>query len=148
MPTEAFVDTNVLLRALHSTLPGHDQARTLLDRMFDEECELWMSQQVLREYLVQASHPRTFAPPLTIGQIVQQVSQIEMLFRIANDTPDVTSHLLMLLQTHPTRGKQIHDANIVATMRAKAIKTLLTLNADDFRRFEDQITILTPETTQ
>ena len=121
--------------------------RALVDRLIDEDCELWISRQVIREYLVQVTHPHTFTPALTIDQVIQQWAQVEALFRIADETQAVTAHLLALLQTYPTRGKQIHDANIVATMRANAIDTLLTLNAADFRRFEDQITILTPDTT-
>ena len=147
MPAEAFVDTNVLLRALHSTFPEHEPVRALVDRLIDEDCELWISRQVIREYLVQVTHPHTFTPALTIDQVIQQWAQVEALVRIADETQAVTAHLLALLQTYPTRGKQIHDANIVATMRANGIDTLLTLNAADFRRFEDQITILTPDTT-
>jgi predicted nucleic acid-binding protein len=147
MPAEVFVDTNILLRAFHSTFPEHEGVRTLVDQLLNEDCELWISRQVIREYLVQVTHPNTFSPPLTIDQVIRQLAQIEALFRIADDTHDVTAHLLVLLQTVPTRGKQIHDANIVATMRANAIDTLLTPNHDDFRRFEDQITILAPDTT-
>ena len=36
-------------------------------------------------------------------------------------------------------GKQIHDANIVATMRAYGERRLLTFNVADFRRYVDHI---------
>lgn len=39
------------------------------------------------------------------------------------------------------RGKQVHDANIVATMSMHGIETLVTLNVDDFARFTDRIEI-------
>jgi predicted nucleic acid-binding protein len=42
----------------------------------------------------------------------------------------------------PTGGKQIHDANIVATMLAHGIPRLLTHNVGDFRRFSTLIEIL------
>jgi predicted nucleic acid-binding protein len=38
-------------------------------------------------------------------------------------------------------GKQVHDANIVATMRAKNVVRLATLNAPDFERYEDEVSI-------
>lgn len=44
----------------------------------------------------------------------------------------------------PLGGKQVHDANLVATMHAYGIDHLLTLNAADFRRFEPRIALLTP----
>ena len=46
---------------------------------------------------------------------------------------------------YPTLGKQVHDANIVATMLAHGIDMLLTLNVDDFKRFEDKITLISLE---
>ena len=144
---KAFVDTNILLRVMVTQMALHAQTETLVQRMWADQAELWISRQVIREYLVQITHPRTFAPPLNIDQVLHQLTTIESLFRIADDTHDVTAQLLALLQTYPTRGKQIHDANIVATMLANNIDTLLTLNDDDFRRFEDRITILTPGTT-
>ena len=39
-------------------------------------------------------------------------------------------------------GKQVHDANIVATMQAYQIPYLLTANIGDFNRFSTLITLL------
>ena len=50
---------------------------------------------------------------------------------------------------HPGRptlvgGKQVHDANIVATMLARGVTRLLTFNAADFRRFEPLVELIAP----
>ncbi|HET8630202.1 MAG TPA: hypothetical protein VFL91_22495 [Thermomicrobiales bacterium] len=50
--------------------------------------------------------------------------------------------MLALLREHPTGGKQVHDANIVATMLAYGIGTLLTFNHDDMARFEGKIKLV------
>lgn len=50
-------------------------------------------------------------------------------FSIAEDGPPVTEHLATLLHDTVIGGKQVHDANIVATMLAAGIPTLLTANA-------------------
>ena len=42
-------------------------------------------------------------------------------------------------------GKQVHDANIVATMLANGVTPLLTFNAADFRRFGSRIELVTPD---
>ncbi|MEH2170887.1 MAG: hypothetical protein V7K41_30400 [Nostoc sp.] len=39
-------------------------------------------------------------------------------------------------------GKQVHDANIVATMLVYGIPQLLTHNTSDFARFSGLITVL------
>jgi hypothetical protein len=68
---------------------------------------------------------------------------IRTAFKIADETEAVTDQLLTLLRLYPTGGKQIHDANIVATMIVYGITTLLTNNVNDVRRFADRITIIT-----
>ena len=136
---KAFVDTNILLRAMMTRMAFHAEAEALIQKMWADDVELWISRQVIREYLVQATHPNTFAPPLAVEQVIAQMEIIESLFRIADETRDVTAQLLALLKTYPTRGKQVHDANVVATMLAYGIDTLLTINANDMKRFEPKI---------
>jgi predicted nucleic acid-binding protein len=63
-------------------------------------------------------------------------------FRIAEDGPACTEILLSLLQKVPFAGKQIHDANIVATALAYGIPRILTNNTSDFDRFSSLIEIV------
>jgi predicted nucleic acid-binding protein len=39
-------------------------------------------------------------------------------------------------------GKQVHDANVVATMLVHGVDTLVTLNSDDFVRFSGHIQVV------
>lgn len=142
MADKAFVDTNILLRAMIPRMNQHTEAEALIQKMWEDDIELWISRQVIREYLVQATHPRSFDPELTIEQVMSQVEIIVTLFRVADETPEVTRQLLALLKSHPTRGKQVHDANLVATMLVYEIDTLLTLNVDDLKRFENVINLI------
>jgi predicted nucleic acid-binding protein len=142
MAGKAFVDTNILLRAIIRQLDQHIEAEALIRKMWNDEVELWISRQVIREYLVQATHPRSFEPSLTVKQVLDQMEIITTLFRVADETHDVTTLLFSLLKSYPTAGKQVHDANLVATMLANNIDTLLTLNIDDFKRFGDKIKIV------
>lgn len=142
MGAKAFIDTNILLRAMIPEMALHQEAETLIQKLWADDLELWISRQIIREYLVQATHPNTFATPLTVEQVVKQIETIASLFRIADDTEEVTAHLLSLLQEFPTSGKQIHDANVVATMLAYGIDTLATLNTSDMKRFAPRITLI------
>lgn len=54
----------------------------------------------------------------------------------------VTASLVALIREVPIGGRQIHDANIVATMLAYGERRLLTLNARDFRRYGDRIVLV------
>ena len=46
----------------------------------------------------------------------------------------------------PVAGKQIHDANIAATMLAHGERRLLTMNIKDFRRYGERIELVDRET--
>ena len=54
----------------------------------------------------------------------------------------VADILAMLCREVPLGGKQIHDANIVATMPAHGERRLLTFNAADFRRYGTRIELV------
>lgn len=69
---------------------------------------------------------------------------MKQFYQIADETATVRDTLIDLLKTYPTKGKQVHDANLVATMLANGIDTLLTLNIKDFKRFADKITLISP----
>ena len=66
----------------------------------------------------------------------------EQRFRIAEDNAWVTERLLELVSQIPVGGKQIHDANIVATMQVYGLGRLLTNNVGDFRRFAQFIEVV------
>lgn len=139
---KAFLDTNILLRATITQFPLHEQAKALVDEQLDVGVDLWISRQVIREFIAQVTRPQSFMHPMTIDQVEQRVQTMQLLFQIADDTSQVTQQLLALLKAYPTGGKQVHDANIVATMLVFGIPTLLTANVDDVHRFADRITIV------
>lgn len=59
-----------------------------------------------------------------------------------DDGPAVTARLLQTIEQNSVGGKQIHDANIVATMLVHEIPALLTHNTSDFKRFQEIITVM------
>ena len=103
---------------------------------------LWVSRQVIREFLVARSRPQTFAEPSSPKELVERVRFIEAHFRVADEDAAVTTQLLDLLQRYAVGGKQVHDANVVATMRVHGVRRLLTHNVEDFRRFEPEIEVV------
>jgi len=140
----AFVDTNVLLRAILTQMDDHAPSDTLVKRLWREGVTLWISGQVIREFIVQATHPKTLKIPLSMADVIATVDAITPLFQVADETPAVRAELLRLLREFPTGGKQVHDANLVATMLVYGIDTLLTINVDDLKRFGGIVTIVSP----
>lgn len=135
-----FVDTNTLVYANVMESPFHRQALQTLQAAHQAKRPLWISRQVLCEYLVTMTRPQAFAT-VSKDTVLGQVEQFTQRFHVADDTPAVTQQLLGLIRHHALGGKQVHNANIVATMMAYDIPCLVTHNIRAFKRFEEVITI-------
>ena len=136
-----FIDTNILIYANVASAPFHQQAFDALKRVQQSERPLWISRQVLREFMAARTRPQTFAKPSTPQVVIERARYLEEQFQVADDMATVTEQLIKLLGEFKFGGKQVHDANIVATMLAYDIPCLLTYNITDFKRFEKIIRI-------
>ncbi|GAX42345.1 hypothetical protein NIES4075_33460 [Tolypothrix sp. NIES-4075] len=136
-----FLDTNILVYASQTQFPFHQAAMQAIQSFYDAGAELWISRQVLREYLATLTRPQQFTEPMPIEILVQDVRYFQNRFRVAEDNLLVTERLLSLMSEIPSGGRQVHDANIVATMLVYHIPQLLTHNTGDFARFSTLITV-------
>jgi len=136
-----FVDTNVLVYVSRPSAAQHGVAQAALTRLEGEGSALWVSMQVLREYLAAVTRPQLTSPGLPMTTAIADVRRFQAVFDVAEERPGVLDRLLDLLAAHQTSGRQVHDANIVATMLEHGIRRLLTFNVADFRRFARIINI-------
>ncbi|RCJ37667.1 twitching motility protein PilT [Nostoc punctiforme NIES-2108] len=137
-----FLDTNILVYASQIQSPFHQAAMEAIQGFYDAGIELWISRQILREYLATLTRPQQFVNPLPIAIVIQDLRYFYNRFWVAEDSSQVTERLLTLMEEIPSGGKQVHDANIVATMLIYGIPQLLTHNIGDFARFSRLITVL------
>lgn len=138
---ERFVDTNVLLTATATQRAGHVRAVSLLDAGFADR-SLYLSGQVLREYLAVATRPpERNGLGLSAADALGNAAQFVERSNVLPEDESVREALFRLLETVPCLGKQVHDANIAATMVAHGLRRLVTLNPRDFERFRPSIEI-------
>ena len=137
-----FVDTNVLVYATRPLSGHHAVAERALTRLASDGSSLWVSPQVLREYLAAVTRPQATAPALPIATAIADVCRFRAVFQMAEERPAVLDRLLQILATHRATGRQVHDANIVATMLVHGIGTVVTMNLEDFARFERHVTVV------
>jgi predicted nucleic acid-binding protein len=132
-----FLDTNILVYASVDSSPFYDLARTTITAYEQAGTPLWISRQVLREYLATLIRPNVGIP---ITELTATVRRYELRFQVAEESPLVTAQLLALLEQGHSR--QVHDTNIVATMQTIGITRILTNNPDDFAPFSAFITVI------
>ena len=137
-----FIDTNVFVYARFGTAPDHVRARSGLERARQGAEPICISRQILREYLATVTRPQSWGEPLLLGAALLDVVHYGNAFDILEDGPRVTETLVALCREVPAAGKQIHDANIVATMLAAGERRLLTFNSADFRRYAGRVELV------
>ncbi len=137
-----FIDTNILVAARFVTAPAHVDACRCLDRTGNSGEALHISRQIVREYLVAVTRPQSWSVALAIDDAIADASRLISSFTVLEDGPNVMAALATLCREVPVAGKQIHDANIAATMLAHGERRLLTLNVKDFRRYGARIELV------
>ena len=98
----------------------------------------------MREYVAVLTRPQAWEDPVTVAEAMSRVERATRGFATLDDAPQVWAGLRALSKLAVFGGKQVHDANIVATMLAYGVRRLLTFNIRDFRRFEPLIEIIEP----
>ena len=137
-----FIDTNLLVAYMNVDVPEHLNARVILDLALQEAEPLRISRQVMREYLAVVTRPQSWSAPVAMTDALNDVDRLIRAFEILEDGTRVTEALIALCREVPVGGRQIHDANIVATMLAHGEWRLLTFNTADFRRYSDRIVLV------
>jgi predicted nucleic acid-binding protein len=142
-----FIDANVLIRSVVPVAPLHDTAYSVIKRLNNHGYTLWISRQVIRELMVFVTRRQEALDlnPMTAKQVQNLLASFYDQFVIVSDTHAVGNQLIRLLSEVPFGGKQVHDANIVATMLVYNVPTLLTFNIVDFERFTPRIQVLHPQ---
>jgi predicted nucleic acid-binding protein len=143
-PDRVMLDTNILLAATDSARTGHDNAMLVLNDWPAKGTSLHVSVQVLREYLVAATRPvESNGLGMSLRDAIANVRSFRDRSTLLPDSGQVTDRLLRLLEEVACGGKRIHDANIVATMLAHNVSTVLTANLKDFLSFETYVNLVT-----
>lgn len=137
-----FVDTNILVYATDGLSPWYQTANEALQTARDLDVELFISTQILREYLAATTRINRTGSGAPLIDILANINVFRTEFTVVEENLSVFAALLNLLQRFPTAGRQVYDANIVATMQVYGIPHLLTHNTADFTRFAQAIAIL------
>ena len=123
--------------------PFRDQARAALSRLAADEA-LSVSRQILREYMAVMTRQQIWGNALTPTEAAADAATFAARFTVLEDGPAVWDQLIELCRRYSFGGRQVHDANVVATMLAHGERRLLTFNEADFRRFAPLIEVVTP----
>lgn len=129
------VDANVLLYAVDTSAPRHEEARQWLDGALSGAETVILPWPCLLAFLRISTHPGIYPHPLTAEQAVDVVAAWTQRPNVVTSTPS-TRHaesLGRLLEATGVGGNLVNDAHIAALAIAHAA-TVVTFDSD-FGRF-------------
>ena len=140
-----FVDTGILLRAVDrkaAARPDIVEAFRILRARGDQ---LATSTQNLREFWNVSTRPTTARGGYgrSVEKTVNWLRILRALLQVIPETASTFPIWAGLVELHRVVGSQVHDAHLVAIMQSHGMRELLTLNANDFRRYSD-VKVITP----
>lgn len=138
------LDTNVLLRLGDQGSPFHGEALAAVEALEAAGQELMIVPQVLYEYWVVATRPTANnGLGMTVETATAAIERWTSTLHLLLDERGIYSHWHALVTTHDVKGKNAHDARLVAAMQRHGLTNLVTFNKADFTRFRS-IHVFTP----
>ncbi len=130
------IDTNVMVAYFHQGHVLHSNARIALHTLYRRRHLLCLTLQNLTEFWNVSTRP-VEKNGMEWGVRATQVHlrRLERFCTILPDSYEVIEHWRRLVVIHAVVGKKVHDARLVAVMRAYDIKRIVTFNGSDFNRY-------------
>lgn len=142
------LDTGVLLRLVHPTDPLHQEIVDALELLKSQGHTFYCGMQNVAEFWNVTTRPATSRGGfgLTPGEALRRLTVIERAVEVLTESPTSYAEWKHLVVFHSVLGVQVHDARLVALMKAEGVSHLLTMNPSDFKRF-NSVTAMTPGDT-
>jgi predicted nucleic acid-binding protein len=136
------LDTNVLLRLVEPEHERHRAAVGAVDALDALGHTKAILPQIVYEFWAVATRPiNARGLGLTGAEVHSKLEGILATARLLRDERRIYERWRELVADHDVKGKQVHDARIVAAMLRHNISHLLTFNAPDFARYSDIIVV-------
>jgi predicted nucleic acid-binding protein len=141
----ALGDTNILLRFTNVNDPEHELVRDAVRALLLQGEALYYTQQNRREFWNVCTRPaERNGLGYTIEQTQQRLAEVDAVFQRLGDRPESGPIWDRLVTQYAVVGVGVHDGQLVASMLAHGIRTILTLNDGDFQRYAAEVAVVHP----
>lgn len=132
------LDSNILLRFSQIGSLQHPAARKAIIRLRLASEDIYIVPQNIVEFWSVATRPmESNGLGLSILETKIEIRKFKRLFDLRDDPPNIFRVWESLVDKHTVRGRNVHDARLVAAMLEYRITRILTFNGKDFKRFSE-----------
>ena len=129
---------------LNPTILICSQATLAVSRLIRQKDTVFFCSQNIAEFWNVATRPANKnGLGLSHDEAMNEVSSIEKLLTLLPDIPVIYTAWKEIIGDYKVQGVKVYDARLVAVMSAYSVESILTFNANDFKRYGD-ITALYP----
>ena len=115
----------------------------MFDRWPNRGIQLCVSGQILREYLAVATRrAEVNGLGLAVEDALANVAAFKGRCRFLTEDREVAARLYDLLDEVACSGKQVHDANVVATCLVHGVPAIVTANTGDLEHFGSWVELI------
>ncbi len=105
--------------------------------LHSQNCQLCLTPQDVREFWNVRTRPTDYnGLGISVPGTERHVRSVEGYFTVLPDSALTYSPWRQLVAAHNVLGVKVHDAWLVAAMKAHGVSRILTLNASDFARYK------------
>ena len=131
-------DANLMWCQFDNSAPDQAYIRANIDQLVARGNTVYLSPQNLIEFHGLATRPLEnnglgYSP----ADARVMAREIKTFFPLLPDTSEVYEKWCWLMDNYEVRGRQVHDARLVAVMLANRVSHILTRNGADFRRYRE-----------
>lgn len=136
-------DSGILLRFVNAADPLHVTIGTAVSTLRARGDTLVFALQNAAEFWNVCTRPAAARGGLGLdaGEADRRLGLVEAAFSLLSEPAAVYPLWRRLVAVHSVRGRQVHDARLVAVMQAYGITHILTLNGNDFARYPGIVAI-------
>ncbi len=138
------VDSNILVRLRDLDSPEMRVCEDAIRVGLQRGIRMYLCAQVLIEFWAVSTRPRNAnGLGLNAEQVYDGIMHIRQSLPLLDEPPDIARRWLELVRRYEVKGKEVHDARVVAFALAHNLSHILTLNPSDFNRYRE-VTAVTP----
>jgi len=103
---QIIIDTNILIYANYQDVHLQQKCRELLSYYVTNGFELWISRQIMREFMVYATRYNKENDNLPISGLIERILLNFNQFQITEDNETITQYLIQLIKKYDLSGKK------------------------------------------
>lgn len=138
-PDACLVDTNILVYSRYNDTEHHNASYALLERAQRDDAKLCVAAQCLIEFYRVVTDARRVSVPREPAEALEAIDRLLGLpgLTLLPTPADLPQLWTQLARRYPSKGADIFDVQLLATMLANDVTRIYTFNRTDFERFSE-----------